>query len=85
MVNGERYQKAIKEAKTKAEAEAEADLIFVRIREGEFSFLKDGTKFSAFADEVYLPYCKLSNANYSQKKVECKMLKKNISETFTSK
>lgn len=76
MVNGERYHKSLKNAKTKAEAEAGEDIIIAKIREGEFVFIKDNTKFSTFVDEIYLPYCQLNNANCGQKIVECKFLKR---------
>lgn len=75
MVDGERYHKALKTAKTKADAEVEEDLIVTKMRVGEFAHLKDNTKFSAFTDEVNLPYCKLNNVNYGQKFYEYNSLK----------
>ena len=75
MIDGMRYKKSIKSAKTKKEAEAEEDLIIAKIRYGEFDLYKDKTKFTGFVDETYLPYCNLNNANYRQKIYETNSLK----------
>lgn len=75
MIDGTRYKKSIKSAKTEKEAEAEEDLIIAKIRYGEFDLFKDRTKFTDFVDETYLPYCKFNNANYGQKIYETNSLK----------
>ncbi len=76
MIDGVRHHKSIKSAKTKAEAEEQEDLIVAKIRHGEFDLLKDKTKFADFVDEIYLPYCRLNNANYKQKIYETNSLKR---------
>jgi integrase len=73
MIDGMRYKKSIKSAKTKKEAEE--DLIIAKIRYGEFDLFKDKTKLADFVDQTYLPYCKLNNANYRQKIYETNSLK----------
>lgn len=74
MVDGIRYHKALKLAKTKVDAQTEEDLIVAKIRHGEFDFIKDKTKFSDFIEEIYLPYCKMNNENYGQKVYETNTL-----------
>ncbi len=47
MVDGVRYHKALRFAKTKVDAETEEDLMVAKIRHGEFDYIKDKTKKSS--------------------------------------
>lgn len=75
MVDGTRYNKSLKSAKTRETALEQEDLIVAKIRVGEFELFKDKTKFTDFVDEIYLPYAKTKNVSYDQKVYETNTLK----------
>lgn len=75
IVDGVRYLRALRSAKTKIDARTEEDLIVAKIRHGEFEYIKDKTKFSDFVDRIYLPYCEINNDNYNTKTYETNSLK----------
>lgn len=69
-VNGERYNLALPEAKTKADADALESLLVGKLRQGELDLERDKTTLKEFVDDVYLPHCKQHNESYKQKEIE---------------
>lgn len=83
-VDGRSYKKSLpKETiKTAEQARTQDDAIRAKIRNNEYDFLRDKTKFSDFVDADYLPYAKQQNANYKTKIFETNPLKLFFKQTF---
>jgi len=75
-IDGVRYHKSLKTAKTKDDAQTAEDLLIAQIHHGELEFLKDKTHFTDYVDNVYLPNAYLHNPSYKQKVTETNNLKK---------